>query len=398
MAVNDLLTGVTPENYSTRRQIAINSGISTPDLIPEQYDPNWIQSMQGTTSNTLKQLEVQKQQADIDMAQSHAQFFRQGGAVPAAIKIGNAIKNAASNGDWKTANSIALGGKLLEKGQQLTPDNFNAFMSNNGLMETSGGQPNLSGGYNLSLMPGAKEAIETTAETKEGGKQTVKYTNDLSKDAQAAINMHQAIAEMRQAMQNIQTGALAPAQGTMLKWARAVGYPLSKGDVANLSDQQVFTKVSNDIIAQMARTAGQASRLKGEFDAIKASNPNIGMEPESLMKLFDLLDSRAGVITTMEQAWNKQKQANPTLTGADFERNYIANLAGNQEQAGGALPNYPGADQVFKDSEPIDDANQGVNNTTAIPMPTNKTALVKGKLYNTPRGLAIWNGSMFEAH
>ena len=40
VAVNDLLTGVTPENYSTRRQIAINSGISKPDLIPEQYDPN----------------------------------------------------------------------------------------------------------------------------------------------------------------------------------------------------------------------------------------------------------------------------------------------------------------------------------------------------------------------
>ena len=34
-------------------------------------------------------------------------------------------------------------------------------------------------------------------------------------------------------------------------------------------------------------------------------------------------------------------------------------------------------------------------NKTALPMPSNKAALVANKLYNTPRGVALWDGNKF---
>ncbi len=187
---------------------------------------------------------------------------------------------------------------------------------------------------------------EVKSAQKEGesaGSNTVKYSDKIAEEAKAAINMHQTIAELRQAMNQFQAGALAPAQGTILKYARAAGFPLNEEQVSKLSNQQVFTKMVNDILAERAKSAGQSARLVGEFNALKSSNPNIGMEPESLNTLFDVMDSKAGEITDEQQAWNLAKKNNPKLSGAEFVRSYTANRAAQQEQAGGNIPKYKGA-------------------------------------------------------
>jgi len=175
-------------------------------------------------------------------------------------------------------------------------------------------------------------------EQKASGTDTVKYTENLTNEAKQAINLHQTIAEMRDAQQKFQSGAFAPAQATVIKYARAVGLPVSKDDIANLSNQQVFTKLTNDIITQQVKAAGQGSRLLGEFNAIKSSNPGVGMEPESLNMLFDHLDQKAGEVTNEAQAWNQFKDANPTASAAQFVRQYTANRSAAQDANGGHLP------------------------------------------------------------
>lgn len=174
------------------------------------------------------------------------------------------------------------------------------------------------------------------------GKDTIKYNDTIATEAKQAINMHLLVSEMQDAQKQFQAGALAPAQGTLIRYARALGVPVSSKDVATLSNQQIFTKLQNDIIGQAAKAEGGASRLQAAFNAIKASNPNVGMEPESLNQLFNIMDTKAAEITNEQQAWNEAKKSNPRLSGADFQRGYIASEAAKQEKAGGKLPGYRG--------------------------------------------------------
>ncbi len=182
------------------------------------------------------------------------------------------------------------------------------------------------------------------------GKDTIKYNNEITSDAKQAINMHQTIAAMQQAQEQFKAGAFAPAQGTLLKWGRALGVPINDNDISKLSNQQVFTKLQNDIIGQAAKAEGGASRLQSAFNAIKASNPSIGMEPESLNSLFNLMDTKAGEVTNEQQSWSAAKKANPKLTAAEFERDYTAQRAAAQEKAGGNLPSYKGNPNTPKES------------------------------------------------
>lgn len=184
--------------------------------------------------------------------------------------------------------------------------------------------------------------VSTLAEQGAAGKDTIKYNNEITADAKQAINMHQTIAAMQEAQSQFQAGALAPAQGTLLKYARALGVPIDKDSVSQLSNQQIFTKLQNDIIGQAAKAEGGASRLQSAFNAIKDSNPSIGLEPESLNTLFNLMDTKAGEVTSEQQAWDAAKTANPQLNASNFMRNYTAQRSSAQDKAGGNLPGYKG--------------------------------------------------------
>lgn len=350
-AIGGLMNGVTDQpSYTAHLNAGIQAGLIPPEYANThaQYDPVKLSGYIDTLAQQKERLDLATKQADISMKQAHANFFNNGGTVPAAVKISNAMRNAAANGDWDTVNSIAIGGKLLEKGQLLGPDNFNTFLSSSGLSDaqnpTPTQTPSSTNGYKISVMPGAKEAASALAEGKESGKATPKYSAALDNDAKQAINMHLTIGAMRDALDNFQSGASAPARAVILRYAKAAGIPVNEN---SLNNQQVFAKLANDVVAQAAKAEGGASRLAAAYNGLVQANPNASLEPGALKVLLDKMDAQAGLVTTMQQKWNEEKKLNPNLTGADFERNYLANVAAEQEKAGGGMATYPGSQNPY---------------------------------------------------
>lgn len=178
-------------------------------------------------------------------------------------------------------------------------------------------------------------------ESKAAGADTIKSSGDLSQDASQAQNMLYTLSTMKDAVANFQSGALASAKQSMARAARAAGISLSQQEINSLADKQVFTKLSNDIIGQAAKAEGGASRLNAGFEAIKSSNPNIGMEPETLGLLIDKLGAQSNKIIHEQSEWNNQKTSNPGLSFADFQRKYLADVSKQQEESGGALEKSP---------------------------------------------------------
>jgi len=150
------------------------------------------------------------------------------------------------------------------------------------------------------------------SEQKASGGDTVKYDSKISSDAKDSQNVINAIADMRKAQQQIQSGIFAPAQQTMLRLARGVGVDLTPEQLANLNNQQVMTKLSNDILGGVLKNDGQAGRLKSVADSAKAANPNIAMEPEALNALFDYIQTKAAPVIEEQKAWAAAKTANPS--------------------------------------------------------------------------------------
>jgi len=76
-AASELLNGVSPENYSKRIQIGVNSGIIAPDdiksgKVPQQYDPDWVNEMQAITSNTLSTFKLDREYKKAQINQMNA--------------------------------------------------------------------------------------------------------------------------------------------------------------------------------------------------------------------------------------------------------------------------------------------------------------------------------------
>ena len=406
-AIGGLMNGVKDQDtYNSHAMAGIQSGLLPPDFLQQNpnYDPTKMAGYMDTIQNQKQQLDLASSQAEIGLKNAQAQFYQQGGKLPANVRTAQFLSDAAAKGDWQTVNNIALAGKLLNKGQVLTPQNFSGFAQQNGINTNSTSSAtspdnvnNPSGGYNVGVMPGAKEAASALAEGTVAGKDTPKYSDQLAKDAQQAVNMHLTIGAMKDALNNFQSGATAPAKATLERYAKAFDIPI---DNNSLDNQQVFAKLANDVVAQAAKAEGGASRLAAAYNGLVNANPNAALEPGSLSTLLDKMDAQAGILTDKQQKWNAAKQANPNLTSQDFENNYTANLSKKQEQLGGGLPAYQGAQNPYMAPGKTSKSEYVVNAVAnkALPLPTDKTALQNGKLYMTPRGLAIWNGSMFEKY
>lgn len=175
-------------------------------------------------------------------------------------------------------------------------------------------------------------------ENKTGGAKTITDSDKLDADAKAAQNMLYSLSTLKDAASQFKAGAAAPAKVSLMRIARAVGYPLDQSQVDSLSNMQAFTKVANDIVGQAAKAEGGASRLLAAFNTIKAANPNIGLEPETLDILFDKMGAQANNIIDEQQGWNTQKTQNPALNFTNFERGYVSNQSTKQRQMGGKLP------------------------------------------------------------
>lgn len=209
-------------------------------------------------------------------------------------------------------------------------------------------------------------AAEPKAENTAAGSETPKYSDELATSAKAAMGLHQTIGEIRNAMQSVQTGQLAPAQAAIIRAAKAVGYPISADEISQLDNAQVISKLANSLVGMAAKQEGGASRLASAYTGIVKSTPNLGMEPGAISTVLDGMDAAAAAVTNEQQAWSKAKTANPKLTAADFQNSYTATQAANQEKAGGALPQYgngnpaaysPANANALKTGQPLPEEN-----------------------------------------
>ncbi|MDE2102896.1 MAG: hypothetical protein KGL39_36970 [Patescibacteria group bacterium] len=192
------------------------------------------------------------------------------------------------------------------------------------------------------LNPEFQQGLE---EKKAAGAETPKDSEELSTQTSQAQNMLFTLKDVQTALQQVKAGALAPATVTLERYARAFNIPV---DVNSLGNGQVVSKLAMNILSTAAKNEGQAARLQGAFNALKASNPNLSMEPEALNSLINFQGTQANKLVLQQKAWNDQKNANPNLDYPTFDRNYMANLSDQQAKGGGALQPYD-----FKQTAPL---------------------------------------------
>lgn len=351
--VGNYIGGTSNQNsYDKAKDALQKTGIDT-DFLPDKFDADYVSKMKFMAASPTAQLSALMQQQQMALRGKIAGLDNPSApSAPAAAPTSSPSPStpppSASSPpeELPKPNQVILPNKIMNNTPGQTPAEKAAGMiDDNALPAQPVKQPNETTKNYTARLQAWKTNPDIVAHLSEmgaSGKDTIKYNNSITADAKQAINMHNTIATMQQAQQQFQAGALAPATGTLVKYARALGVPVSDKQIATLSNQQVFNKLQNDIIGQAAKAEGGASRLQSAFDAIKSSNPNIGMEPESLNTLFKIMDTKAGEVTDEQQAWNTAKKANPALSGAEFERNYTAQRSVEQESAGGKLPGYKG--------------------------------------------------------
>lgn len=341
--VGNFIGNTTNQDSYDRAKTALQKTGVDVDFLPDKYDSDYVNKMKFIGATPSAQLSAIMQQQQMNLRGKIA-----GLDSPSASPLPSTPMPSASSPpeELPQPNQTILPNKIMNNTPGQTPaEKAASLIDDNALPAQPVKQPNETTRNYTARLQAWKSNPDIVAHLSEegaSGKDTIKYNNSITADAKAAINMHNTIATMQQAQQQFQAGALAPATGTLVKYARALGVPVSDKQIATLSNQQVFNKLQNDIIGQAAKAEGGASRLQSAFDAIKSSNPNIGMEPESLNTLFKIMDTKAGEVTDEQQAWQAAKKSNPALSGAEFERNYTAQRSAMQESAGGKLAGYKG--------------------------------------------------------
>ncbi len=253
-------------------------------------------------------------------------FNREGGTQMAVVRN---IQSANPGMDTNTAIQVAHGhmpaGTVLDKTGKLVPMP--------GAEDTTQKMAN-------AAATGTQNAEVAAAEPKEAQKDTVEKSNALAADASQAQNFLFTAKTIEDAMQNVQSGALAPARMQLQRAARAVGYPLTTAEVSQLSSAQDISKLTMNILGAAAKQEGQASRLNAAFQALKSANPNLGTEPETIHDILQYMGGISNKVVTEQNSWIDARKQNPALAFSDFEGSYISNLSKQQQESGGKLGGY----------------------------------------------------------
>ncbi len=317
-------------------QMPTNQQISMQDLgsIASGKGTNFLGLQQGAAQNIA---ELQFKQAQENRFNAMAQNGGMGGAgVVAANKIKSEWDSTHPDKpmSWTDAYMMAT----AKQGQGITVD------PTTGQVINMAGAPQAAGTME-NAKEGGKQAAEVAAAAPKaaaeaGGKATIIGGDALAADASQAQNLVYTLKDLQDVSQNVQMGALAPAKMQIQRIARAIGYPLSDQEINSLSSAQGFNKLAMNMVGAAAKQEGSASRLQAAFSALKDSNPNLGLEPETLPIITRYMGTQANKIITQQQAWNQTKNQNPATLYPDFERNYISDLSAQQQNAGGNLQPY----------------------------------------------------------
>jgi hypothetical protein len=174
---------------------------------------------------------------------------------------------------------------------------------------------------------------------KGAGEETAGQVKQLNEDAINSSNMINSISEIQQAANQAKMGAFGPAKASLLKAADWLGLPASM--VPQVTAYGDIAKISNDLIGNAAKGAGQASRLQGEFKAIQGSVPGLSIDPNAMNSLLPMLSRKHYQIIQEQNAWDQYAQKNPNPIFNNFATPWVAQQTQNQQQQGGNLPAYP---------------------------------------------------------
>ncbi len=200
--------------------------------------------------------------------------------------------------------------------------------------------PSAGGGASVTAVPGlgAKEKPLTEAQGKAAG---------MGQRAQAAHELLSGFEE-----QGVTTPSLLK-QGLESAWGIGPALGMAANAYIASPDQRKVDQLQRDFVNAALRTESGASISASEFDnARKQYFPQPGDD--------------ANTILQKQQAREREIAALQTMAGS-----------------GGAA-----SINAIKGKAP---------KQSPLPMPTQKSALISGKLYSTPRGMAMWNGSAFES-
>ena len=168
--------------------------------------------------------------------------------------------------------------------------------------------------------------------------------------------------------------------------------------------QSETTRRGQDIQAETARAVADIQTSGSEFKTslgirikdLRRNNPDLSQTEIESRALNSLVDDelRVGLARLgVSRDDQNRKEINDSITAATemFSKNF-ANMTLSPEEM---------QTQIFELAEKIRDDLYGSaaptgNGSTYAPMPTDRSQLVPGTIYATPRGNARWNGTAFE--
>lgn len=317
-ALGDILYNITPENYSQRRNIAINSGLATPDQVPEQYDPSFIENVKGSHTQAMQSIADKKAQADLDLVKAHAKYFESGGASGGGGATGAVIKQLMDeNPNMTYADALAF-----FKGGANQGINYNQ-----GIAAPIEGYANAKGNISHGNKLGEQNAILETARPIESEKlkaeleykPTIAQATEKSKYlAEQGNNLNEQVAVLPQLEDTVRK--LSDLGKVATYTAAGKGYNLAKKELGLGSTPgatartEYMTLVDNQILPLLRQTFGaQFTQREGESLRATLGAPDSTPEQKDAV-LRSFIDQKKANIATGQRKLGLPQESFSTST------------------------------------------------------------------------------------
>ena len=164
------------------------------------------------------------------------------------------------------------------------------------------------------------------SEARASGADTIKSVTALNADAMQSQKMIHTLDLMEGAMKNFESGKFTDAKTELARTAKALGYTLSPEQEASLSSKQAFMKWANTLVADAAKAEGGASRLMAAYRGLVEANPNVNIEPAALRSIFGGLRDKANYSVNQQKAWADEQDNNPNAKFSNWNTQYVSKM------------------------------------------------------------------------
>lgn len=406
-SLQDAAINLTPDNYAIQKNLLESHGIVQPGVMPDQFDPAWKDATINKLAQAGQQLDIQAKQADIGYKQSqttksNAEVAQMGMFTPQA----NNPNIAGQTGVISPTNAPTEGAMPSPAPSGQYNEDYLSSLSPAAAAQVrgiaKGDLPMPSGRvlttpYGQGLMNAVMQYDPTASAINLPVRQKTRQSFTSGQDAGNIAALNTAIAHL---------GKLSTDFGTLnngdYPWLNSASNYLAV-NTGNQDAQTATSNVDTDAtataheLAKVFRSSGMSeAEVKDWQDKINTSKTP-AQAKAVIGSAIDLMDGRLNAIG------DKYNQG----MGTTIDPIQLLNPAAQKvyQTLKGITPDT--GEKTSAVSEPITAINttpamadQTIRRNTAsvsnaLPMPTKKTALVAGKTYNTPRGLATWDGTQF---